>query len=48
MTLDGQPKGERTTVKGEVPIGIVDAKGQLYVAVGLHDHSPRNVCWLIG
>jgi len=70
ITLGGQPKGERTTVKGEVvdmwcyleggdrgpakkecatacaksgnPIGIVDAKGQLYVAAGLQDHQPAQ------
>ena len=68
--LSGQPKGERTTVKGEVvdlwcyleggdrgaakkecaaacakagnPIGILDQKGNVFVAAGLQDHQPAK------
>ncbi len=69
-SLTAQPKGERTTIKGEVvdlwcyleggdrgavkkdcatacakagnPIGVLDAKGNLYVTAGLKDHQPAQ------
>ncbi len=68
--LVAQPKGERTSIRGEAvdlwcyleggdrgpakkecatacakagnPIGIVDAKGNVYVAAGLKDHQPAQ------
>ena len=67
---NAQPKGERTTITGEVvdlwcyleggdrgpgkkecatacakagnPIGVLDAKGNLYLATGLKDHQPAQ------
>src|SRR5207249_1702444 len=68
QALRAQPKGQRTTITGEVvdlwcyleggdrgpakkdcatacakagnPIGIVDAKGNVYLTAGLEDHKP--------
>ena len=70
QALRAQPKGQRTTITGEVvdlwcyleggdrgpakkdcatacakagnPIGVLDAKGNLYVAAGLKDHQPAK------
>jgi len=70
QALRAQPKGQRTTITGEVvdlwcyleggdrgpakkdcatacakagnPIGVLDAKGNLYVAAGLKDHQPAQ------
>lgn len=72
--LTAQPKGEHTTITGEVvdmwcyleggdrgpakkdcatacakagnPIGVLDAKGSLYVAAGLKDHQPAQALLL--
>jgi hypothetical protein len=68
--VSAQPKGQRTTITGEVvdlwcyleggdrgpakkecatvcakagnPVGILDAKGTLFVAAGLQDHQPAQ------
>src|SRR5207249_10871068 len=70
QALRAQPKGQRTTIEGEVvdlwcyleggdrgpakkacatacakagnPIGVLDDKGNLYVAAGLKDHQPAK------
>ena len=73
-SANAQPKGERTTIQGEVvdlwcyleggdrwpakkecatacatagnSIGLLDAKGNLYVAAGLKDHQPAQALLL--
>src|SRR5436189_2201666 len=70
QSLTAQPKGQRTTITGEVvdlwcyleggdrgpakkdsavacakagnPIGVLDAKGNLFVTAGLKDHHPAQ------